>query len=166
MLLNVCQARDANTLEMVRRVRKTFAKHAREWPPDVHIATFYDQSELVSVAASSVRDAILVGAVLAGMVLLVFLRDLRLTLIVAIVLPVVLAITALLLRVLGMSFNIMTLGGMAAAVGLIIDDAIVMIEHSCAGCRSAERRRRASPSLRGGRRVRAAAAGLVRSRRS
>jgi multidrug efflux pump subunit AcrB len=129
VLLNVRQARDANTLELVHALRKSLADHAREWPPDVHIATLYDQSELVSGAASSVRDAILIGAVLAGIVLLVFLRDLRLTLIVAIVLPVVLAITALLLRVFGMSFNIMTLGGMAAAVGLVVDDAVVMIEH-------------------------------------
>lgn len=129
VLINVRQARDANTLELVRALRQALSGHAAELPRDVRVATFYDQSELVSGAACSVRDAILIGAVLAGIVLLVFLRDLRLTLIVAVVLPLVLAITTLLLRAFGMSFNIMTLGGMAAAVGLVVDDAVVMIEH-------------------------------------
>ena len=77
----------------------------------------------------SVRDAVLIGVVLAVVVLLLFLRSVKLTLIAMIAVPTVLATTMLLLAVLGMSFNIMTLGGMAAAVGLIVDDAIVMIEH-------------------------------------
>ena len=74
-------------------------------------------------------DAVLIGVGLAALVLLLFLRNIRITLIAAITVPVVLAVTALLLYVLDQSFNIMTLGGMAAAVGLIIDDAIVMSEH-------------------------------------
>jgi multidrug efflux pump subunit AcrB len=83
----------------------------------------------VTASASSVRDAILIGAGLAALVLLAFLRNLKITLIAILVVPAVLASTAVLLMVLNMSFNIMTLGGMAAAVGLIIDDAIVMVEH-------------------------------------
>ena len=71
----------------------------------------------------------LIGVALAAVVLLLFLRDWRLTLVAAGSVPVVLAITAGVLYALGQSFNIMTLGGMAAAVGLIIDDAIVMAEH-------------------------------------
>src|SRR5438094_8947293 len=67
--------------------------------------------------------------VLAAFVLLIFLRDWKVTLIAILTVPAVLAATILLLYVLKMSFNIMTLGGMAAAVGLIIDDAIVMVEH-------------------------------------
>src|SRR5207244_11456517 len=67
--------------------------------------------------------------VLAAFVLLIFLRDWKVTLIAILAVPAVLAATILLLYVLKMSFNIMTLGGMAAAVGLIIDDAIVMVEH-------------------------------------
>jgi len=76
-----------------------------------------------------VRDSILVGVVFAILILLLFLRNLKITLIAAIAVPGVLAATILLLYVCQMSFNIMTLGGMAAAVGLIIDDAIVMVEH-------------------------------------
>jgi hypothetical protein len=85
-----------------------------------------------------VRDAILIGIVLAAIVLFVFLRNMKVTLIAIMVVPAVLASTVVLLGVLGMSFNIMTLGGMAAAVGLIIDDAIVMIEHIVRRLRGAE----------------------------
>jgi CzcA family heavy metal efflux pump len=129
VLINIRQSRGANSVNLVQLVREQLAAHGKEVPRDVKIGTFYDQSELVSAAAASVRDAILIGAVLAGIVLLVFLRDWRLTLVVAIVLPVTLAITALLLSVFKMSFNIMTLGGMAAAVGLVVDDAVVIVEH-------------------------------------
>ena len=129
VLINIRQSRGANSVELVRMVRAQMAEHARSVPAGVKIGTFYDQSELVSAAAASVRDAIIIGAVLAGCVLLLFLRDVRLTVVVAIVLPVTLSITALLLASLGMSFNIMTLGGMAAAVGLVVDDAVVIVEH-------------------------------------
>ncbi|MHB1950868.1 MAG: efflux RND transporter permease subunit, partial [Acidiferrobacteraceae bacterium] len=98
-------------------------------PPGVHILTWYDQSQLILASAASVRDAVLVGVLLAAIILLLFLRNLRITLIAMISVPAVLATAVLLLYVFGMSFNIMTLGGMAAAVGLIIDDTIVMVEH-------------------------------------
>jgi len=129
VLVNIRQSRGANSVNLVQMVREQLAAHQLEVPHDVKIGTFYDQSELVSAAAASVRDAIIIGAILAGIVLLVFLRDWRLTLVIAIVLPVTLAITALLLSVFKMSFNIMTLGGMAAAVGLVVDDAVVIVEH-------------------------------------
>ena len=80
-------------------------------------------------SAASVRDAVLIGLVLAAGVLILFLRSSRIMLIALLVVPGTLAVTVLLLRVLGMSFNIMTLGGIAAAVGLVIDDVIVMVEH-------------------------------------
>jgi multidrug efflux pump subunit AcrB len=129
VLINVRQTRGANAPALARALEAVLAAHRDLLPADVHVATFYDQSELVTAAAHSVRDSILIGALLAAAVLFMFLRDLRLTLVVAIVLPAVLAITSLLLRLFGMSFNIMTLGGMAAAVGLIVDDAVVMVEH-------------------------------------
>ena len=129
VLINIRQSRGANAPALVKAVRERLATLAGELPADVKIDTYYDQSELVLAAANSVFEAILIGAVLAGIVLLVFLRDLRMTLIIAIVLPAVLAITALMLNMFGMSFNIMTLGGMAAAVGLVVDDAVVMVEH-------------------------------------
>ena len=98
-------------------------------PRDVRLVNWYDQSQLVVQSAGSVRDAVLIGLVLAAVVLMLFLRNWRVTLIAILVVPATLAATVLLLSLLGMSFNIMTLGGIAAAVGLVIDDVIVMVEH-------------------------------------
>ena len=98
-------------------------------PPDIAVTPFYDQSELVIGAQNAVRDAILIGAVLAGLVLFVFLRSPRLMLITGLMLPAVLAAACLALYVFGLSFNMMTMGGLAAAVGLVVDDVVVMLEH-------------------------------------
>jgi CzcA family heavy metal efflux pump len=129
VLLQVYQQPGGNTVQIAREVKQRLADYAPQIPAGVRIANWYDQTQLVTGAAGSVRDAILIGIVLAGLVLFVFLRNTRVILIALIVVPAVLAITVLLLSVLGMSFNMMTLGGMAAAVGLIIDDIIVMLEH-------------------------------------
>lgn len=127
ILVNVRQSPDGDSVRIVREVDARLA--AVGLPPSVKVTPFYDQSELVTGAANAVRDAILLGAVLAGAVLFLFLRSGRLMLITGLMLPAVLAGTCLILFALGMSFNMMTLGGMAAAVGLVVDDAVVMLEH-------------------------------------
>jgi multidrug efflux pump subunit AcrB len=127
VLVNVRQALDGDTVQVVHDA--TARLKSLGLPPSVKISPFYDQSELVVGAATAVRDAILIGALLAGLVLFLFLRSARLMAITAAVLPTVLAGTCLVLFALGLHFDMMTLGGMAAAVGLIIDDAVVMLEH-------------------------------------
>jgi CzcA family heavy metal efflux pump len=129
ILMQVFQQPSANSLAMVDAVKAKIAAYASQMPKDVKIAAWYDQTQLVRASAGSVRDAILIGIVLAGLVLLVFLRNTRVILIAMLVVPSTLAITTLLLKTLHMSFNMMTLGGMAAAVGLLIDDVVVMLEH-------------------------------------
>lgn len=129
VLFNIYQQPGSNSVQIARDVQAKLASYRSQLPPGVKLANWYDQSELVVNSAASVRDAILIGIGLAILVLFAFLRNLKITLIAAVVVPTVLAATVVLLYVLGMSFNIMTLGGMAAAVGLIIDDAIVMVEH-------------------------------------
>ena len=129
VLLQIYQQPDGNSVQIAGEVKQRLADYASQMPAGVRIANWYDQTQLVTGAAASVRDAILIGIVLAGLVLFIFLRNTRVILVALIVVPAVLAITVLLLSVLGMSFNMMTLGGMAAAVGLIIDDVIVMLEH-------------------------------------
>src|SRR5690348_1487196 len=129
VLLQVFQQPAANSIQMVAAVKARLAAYVPQMPKGVKLAIWYDQTQLVRGAAGSVRDAILVGIVLAGLVLLVFLRNTRVILIALLVVPATLAITVLLLKLLGMSFNMMTLGGMAAAVGLLIDDVVVMLEH-------------------------------------
>src|SRR6516164_3147577 len=120
-------SRPATVFGLRATSRHDWTRHGRSCHPASR-SNWYDQSELVTASARSVRDAILIGALLAALVLLVFLRSWRVTLIALLVVPASLSATIVLLYALGMSFNIMTLGGMAAAVGLIIDDAIVMIE--------------------------------------
>ena len=93
------------------------------------IQTFYDQSKLVRDSIASVRDAILIGLILAAIILVLFLRDWGSSLVAGLVIPATIAITLIALRLLGESFNLMTLGGLAAAVGLVIDDAIVVVEN-------------------------------------
>ena len=127
VLVNIRQSPSGDTVRIVADVEARLK--AVGLPPSVTPSLFYDQSELVTGAANAVRDAILIGAVLAGLVLFLFLRSGRLMLITGLMLPAVLGSTCLILYALGMSFNMMTLGGMAAAVGLIVDDAVVMLEH-------------------------------------
>lgn len=123
------QQRNSNSVAIAGAVRDAFAGFAPNLPPGVTLSKWYDQSTLVLAAASSVRDAILIGVVLAAFVLLFFLRSWRITMLAILIVPASLAAAVVVLALLGMSFNIMTLGGLAASVGLVIDDVIVMIEH-------------------------------------
>jgi len=129
VLVQVYQQPGGNTVKIVDGVKQRLDSYHDKLPNGVAIANWYDQGQLITESARSVRDAIAIGVGLAALVLLVFLRSVKITLVAILIVPAVLASTILLLNVLHMSFNIMTLGGMAAAVGLIVDDAIVMIEH-------------------------------------
>ena len=129
VLMDVYQQPDGNSVQIADDIKAVLSNYRSLLPPGVKLATWYDQSVLVTDSAKSVRDAILIGIVLAAIVLFVFLRNYKITIISIVVVPTVLATTVTLLALFGMGFNIMTLGGMAAAVGLIIDDAVVMIEH-------------------------------------
>lgn len=128
VLFQVYQQPSGNTVQIVHAVQSTLATFGARLPKGVQVHNWYDQSQLIVASAWSVAEAILIGIALAGGVLYIFLRDRKITLVVLIVVPAVLSITVLVLYILGLSFNIMTLGGMAAAIGLIIDDVIVMIE--------------------------------------
>ncbi|VAV86569.1 Cobalt-zinc-cadmium resistance protein CzcA; Cation efflux system protein CusA [hydrothermal vent metagenome] len=129
VLLQVYQQIGGNTVRIVGDVKQQLGGYRDKLPTAVHIANWYDQSRLITSSARSVRDAIAIGIILSALVLFLFMRSFKIMLVAVLIVPSVLAMTILLLQLLGMSFNIMTLGGMAAAVGLIVDDAIVMIEH-------------------------------------
>ena len=129
VLLQIYQQPNGNTVQIVNDIKQKLREYKNKLPTDVKIANWYDQSQLITESGKSVADAIAIGVALAALVLFIFLRNVKITLIAIVIVPAVLATTVLLLNVLNMSFNIMTLGGMAAAVGLIVDDTIVMIEH-------------------------------------
>jgi CzcA family heavy metal efflux pump len=129
VLLNVNRQPDSNTLQVANEVHDLIREVSPTLPSGVKLEPFYDQSTIVQDSISSVRDAVFLGIILASIVLVLFLRDWGSSFVAGLVIPVTLAITFIVLRVTGQSFNLMTLGGLAAAVGLVIDDAIVVLEN-------------------------------------
>jgi multidrug efflux pump subunit AcrB len=129
VLLNVSRQPDSNTLQVANEVHDLVKQLQPSLPAGVHMEPFYDQSTIVHDSIASVRDAVLIGILLSSVVLVLFLRDWGTSLVAGLVIPITLAITFIVLRFTGQSFNLMTLGGLAAAVGLVIDDAIVVLEN-------------------------------------
>jgi multidrug efflux pump subunit AcrB len=128
VLFMVYQQPGGNTVQIADDVKARLSALKGQLPAGVNVHSWYDQSELILASAKSVRDAILIGVLLAALVLIGFLRNLRITLIMVVAVPAVFATSVLMIDLFHFNFNIMTLGGMAAAVGLVIDDVIVMIE--------------------------------------
>jgi CzcA family heavy metal efflux pump len=129
VLLSVNRQPESNTLDIANEVHQKIAELRPTLPPSVHLEAFYDQSTIVQESIASVRDAVLLGIVLSAAILVLFLRDWGSSLVAALVIPVTLLLTFIVLKLTGQSFNLMTLGGLAAAVGLVIDDAIVVLEN-------------------------------------
>jgi len=129
VLVSIYQQPGGNTVQIAHDIAATLQAQAHTLPQGVRMVNWYDQSQLILAAEASVRDAIAIGVGLAALVLLLFLRNWTVTGIAVLAVPSVLVATTLLLSLMHMSLNMMTLGGMAAAVGLIIDDTIVMLEH-------------------------------------
>jgi multidrug efflux pump subunit AcrB len=129
VLLNINRQPDGNTMQVAQEVHDEIEGIRKTLPPGVHIEPFYDQSIIVGDSIRSVRDAILLGLILASIILVVFLRDWGTSLVAGLVIPVTVLVTFIALKVMGQTFNLMTLGGLAAAVGLVIDDAIVVVEN-------------------------------------
>lgn len=129
VLLNITRQVGGSTLAIADSVARLAEIVAPSLPPGVHLKLIYDQAGLVRDAVHAVRDAMLIGASLAVLVLLVFLRHGRITAVSATAIPLTLAITVFVMRLLSQSFNLMTLGAMAVAIGLVIDDAVVVTEN-------------------------------------
>jgi CzcA family heavy metal efflux pump len=129
VLLNIFRQPDANTVAVADACARALVEIQKTLPPGVKAQAFYDQSVIVRDSIASVRDAILIGLVLAAIILVLFLRDWGSSIVAGLVIPATIAITFIALRLLGQGFNLMTLGGLAAAVGLVIDDAIVVVEN-------------------------------------
>lgn len=129
VLINIVRQPEANTVSVAEGVRRELADMQSSLPAGTKIGFFYDQSDLIKDAVTSVRDAVLIGAALAVVVLLLFLGDVTATLVTAVIIPATVLITFLLMRLTGLSLNLMTLGALAVGIGLVIDDAIVVVEN-------------------------------------
>jgi hydrophobe/amphiphile efflux-1 (HAE1) family protein len=129
VLVNINRQPNANTVTVVDEVTAELNAVRPQLPKDVRIANFYDQSLLVRASMKSVRDAIVIGLLLSVIILYVFLRNWGTTFVAILVIPVTILVTFLAMWLVGLSFDLMTLGGVAAAIGLVIDDAIVVVEN-------------------------------------
>ena len=129
VLMNVVRQPDGNTIAVVQGVQDAIKHLKSTLPAGTEIGVFYNQAILVNDAVTSVRDAVLLGAVLSVFVLMLFLGNLRATFVTALIIPATVLITFLLMRLAGLSLNLMTLGALAVGIGLVIDDAIVVVEN-------------------------------------
>ncbi len=127
VLVGISRRPSGNTVQIAAQARQMLDEFRHRYP-DVKFSISYDQSELVTESFNSVRDAIVLGLVLAVLVVLGFTMSPLSALVAAVVVPCTIAITFIVMKVAGLTFNMMTLGGLAAGIGLFIDDAIVMIE--------------------------------------
>jgi multidrug efflux pump subunit AcrB len=128
VLLNAYPVANGDAVALRRAIEDRLPALGGLLPADVTIDTAWDQTRPILAAQASLRDEMLAGGAIALAVILFFLRDRTLTLIAAIVVPATLALTALVLATAGLSLNVMTLGGLAIAIGLAIDEAIVVLE--------------------------------------
>lgn len=130
VLLVISKQPDTNTVELTEELDKVIAEHKRSLPADVKILTdIFKQSDFIEIAVDNLFKALLEGAVLVVIVLLIFLGNFRTTFISAIAIPLSLIISVLTLKLMNLSINTMTLGGMAIAIGVLVDDAIIYIEN-------------------------------------
>jgi len=146
VLLSVIRQPDASTLAVAESVESLLRDRKSLLPSDVRWITSYDQAEFVRASVHGARDAILIGVALAALVLLVYLRDFKIAAIAVATIPVTVAIVLFGLGISGNTINLMTLGGIAAAIGLVADDAIVVVENIA---RHAEERVSENPSRSG-----------------
>jgi multidrug efflux pump subunit AcrB len=129
VLMSINRQPDSNTVDVANEVNQQIEAIRPTLPAGVELNVFYDQSNIVRESIASVRDAIIIGLVLAGLVIWLFLQDWGTAVMTGLVVPATIFVTFIAMKILGQSFNMMTLGGLAAAVGLVIDDKIVVVEN-------------------------------------
>jgi CzcA family heavy metal efflux pump len=128
VLLNIFSQPGGSTMAIAQALNAQLPEIRRQLPPGMKLTTFYDQSLLVRASVRSAWEAIAFGLILSIAIVYFFLKDWAMTAVATLVIPITVLFTILGMRLLGQSFNLMTLGGIAAAIGLVIDDAIVVVE--------------------------------------
>lgn len=128
VLLNVHSQPDGSTMDIAKALKAQLQKLRGELPPDMQLGFFYDQSQFVRDSVGSVWDAIIFGLILSVVILFLFLKNWGSVMTAIVTIPISVLITFVAMKLAGMSFNMMTLGGIAASIGLVIDDAIVVVE--------------------------------------
>jgi CzcA family heavy metal efflux pump len=128
VLIAVVKQPNTNLITLSDDMSQKVAALQKILPKDVTIRPYYVQADFVNESVKSVRDSLMIGLLLAIIVAVIFLRSLKASATILIIIPVTLCLTIIVLNIMGYTFNIMTLGAIAASIGLIIDDAIVVVE--------------------------------------
>jgi len=128
LLVNVIRQPNANLVDLAHLMDSKIDELRKILPPDVHIKPYYKQSDFVIDAIHSVKDSLWIGLLLAIIISILFLRSIKASTAILLTIPVTMGLSIIVIHGLGYTFNIMTLGALAAAIGLIIDDAIVVVE--------------------------------------
>ena len=129
VLVTIIKQPGTNAVSIMKEVQQRLDELSKVIPQDISLTKWYDMTDFIKSAISSVRDAIFLGAFLTFLILLLFLKRLRITLVTIVIIPVALLITFIFIKLLGMNLNLMSLGGLAAAIGILVDNAIVVIEN-------------------------------------
>ncbi|WP_296713183.1 CusA/CzcA family heavy metal efflux RND transporter [Rhodoblastus sp.] len=122
--------RGADASAIVKEVRERLTELQKGFPPGVSVHVFYDRADLIQKAVGTVKKALIEATILVVILLLLFLGDLRAAIVVALTLPLAALVTFLIMQGFGMSANLMSLGGLAIAIGLIVDAAVVVVENN------------------------------------
>ena len=131
VLLNIQSHATGSTLDIANALKKQLSQLRQELPPDMHLAFYYDQSLFVRDSVSSVWNAIVFGLILSVLILYFFLKNWGSVWTAIVTIPITVLITLIAMKLANMSFNMMTLGGIAASIGLVIDNAIIVVEAMC-----------------------------------
>lgn len=130
VLITIAKQNEVNTVELIKEIDKTLADLKSNLPDDVHVSTdIFRQSDFIDNAVDNIQNSLLEGAIFVIIILFLFLMDVRATIISVVALPISVVITLIVLHVLGLSINTMSLGGIAIAIGSLVDDAIVDVEN-------------------------------------
>jgi CzcA family heavy metal efflux pump len=128
LLVAILKQPNANLVKLSENVASKQQELEKILPPDVHVSLYYDQADFVNKAIKSVNDSLWLGLLLAILVAIMFLRSFRASATILVTIPITLFLTIIVLYCIGYTLNIMTFGAIAAAIGLIIDDAVVVVE--------------------------------------
>jgi len=129
VLITVIKQPGTNAVSIMKEVEQRLEELGDVIPQDIQMTKWYDMTDFIKSAIKSVRDAIFIGAFLTFIILLLFLKRLRITLVTVVIIPVAILITFIFIKLLGMNLNLMSLGGLAAAIGILVDNAIVVVEN-------------------------------------
>lgn len=129
VLITIIKQPGTNAVSIMQAVDEKLAELQSVLPDDVNVSKWYDMTGFIRASVHNVRDSILFGAVLTLLILLVFLRRVRITLVTVVIIPVAVLLSFIFIKLTGMNLSVMSLGGLAAAIGILVDNAIVVVEN-------------------------------------